>query len=106
MSGLIVTQTGALGFSSRPLASLEGVLFLQFRQGIARVRFELFRLLHKRRQCGRVSPRHLNQPAVHEPFFDGVFRPLLDADGANEINYLSASLERFLSSERIGSRHG
>jgi hypothetical protein len=47
---------------------------------------------------------HYASGSVHEPFFDGVFRPLLDADGANEINYLSASLERFLSSERIGSR--
>lgn len=47
---------------------------------------------------------HYASMSVHEPFFHGMFRPLLDADGANEINHLSASLERFLSSERVGSR--
>jgi hypothetical protein len=47
---------------------------------------------------------HYASMSIHEPFFHGMFRPLLDADGANEINHLSASLERFLSSERVGSR--
>jgi len=47
---------------------------------------------------------HYASRSVHEPFFQGMFRPLFDADGANEINHLSASLERFLSSERVGSR--
>ncbi len=44
--------------------------------------------------------------SVHRPFFDGMFQPLLNADGANEIVHLSASLERFLSSERVQSRTG
>jgi hypothetical protein len=47
---------------------------------------------------------HYASRFVHEPFFNGMFRPLFDADGAYEINHLSASLERFLSSERVGSR--
>jgi hypothetical protein len=47
---------------------------------------------------------HYASKSVHEPFFHGMFQPLLDADGAEEINHLSASLERFLSSERVGSR--
>jgi hypothetical protein len=47
---------------------------------------------------------HYASKSVHEPFFHGMFQPLLDADGAEEINRLSASLERFLSSERVGSR--
>jgi hypothetical protein len=33
-----------------------------------------------------------------------MFRPLFDVDGTKEINRLSASLEQFLSSERVGSR--
>jgi hypothetical protein len=47
---------------------------------------------------------HYASRSVHEPFFHGMFQPLFDADGAKEINHLSASLERFLSSERVGSR--
>jgi hypothetical protein len=47
---------------------------------------------------------HYASKSVHEPFFHGMFQPLLDTDGAEEINRLSASLERFLSSERVGSR--
>jgi hypothetical protein len=47
---------------------------------------------------------HYASRSVHEPFFRGMFRPLFDADGAQEIHYLSASLERFLASERVGSR--
>jgi hypothetical protein len=47
---------------------------------------------------------HYASRSVYEPFFDGMFRPLFDADGTNEISHLSASLERFLSSERVGSR--
>ncbi|MEK7993207.1 MAG: PP2C family serine/threonine-protein phosphatase [Planctomycetota bacterium] len=41
---------------------------------------------------------------VHHPFFNGMFRPLFGAEGCAEISALSASLEQFLSSERIGSR--
>jgi len=47
---------------------------------------------------------HYASMSVHEPFFHGMFQPLLDADGAKESDRLSASLERFLSSERVGSR--
>lgn len=47
---------------------------------------------------------HYASKSVHEPFFHSMFQPLLDADGAEEITHLSASLERFLSSERVGSR--
>jgi hypothetical protein len=42
--------------------------------------------------------------AVHDPFFKGMFRPLVKAEGSAEINALSASLEQFLSSERVRSR--
>jgi hypothetical protein len=47
---------------------------------------------------------HYASQSVHEPFFRGMFQPLLETDGAEEITHLSASLERFLSSERVGSR--
>lgn len=41
---------------------------------------------------------------AHDPFFNGMFRPLLKADGCAEISELSASLEQFLSSEPVGAR--
>jgi hypothetical protein len=47
---------------------------------------------------------HYASKAVHDPFFSGMFRPLLQADGEAEIGQLSASLEQFLSSERVGAR--
>ena len=47
---------------------------------------------------------HFVTRSVHKPFFDGMFQPLLNADGANEINHLSVLLERFLSSEPIQCR--
>ena len=47
---------------------------------------------------------HYASESVHEPFFHGMFQPLFEADGAEEIQHLSASLEHFLSSERVGSR--
>jgi hypothetical protein len=47
---------------------------------------------------------HYASMSVHEPFFHGMFQALLDADGADEIKHLSTSLERFLSSGRVGSR--
>ena len=47
--------------------------------------------------------------AVYGPFFRGMFRPILDAGEASvnkdrEIKHLSASLDRFLSSDRVRSR--
>jgi hypothetical protein len=47
---------------------------------------------------------HYVSKSVHEPFFHGMFQPLLEADGAEEITHLSASLEHFLASERVGAR--
>ena len=47
---------------------------------------------------------HYASTSVHEPFFHGMFRPLWDADRTGEIHHLSAGLERFLSSEQVGSR--
>jgi hypothetical protein len=41
---------------------------------------------------------------VYNPFFKGMFRPLLAAKGCGEITLLSDSLKQFLSSERVGSR--
>jgi hypothetical protein len=41
---------------------------------------------------------------VHEPFFNGMFRPLLQSDGIKEISHLSESLQQFLSSDQVGSR--
>ena len=47
--------------------------------------------------------------AVYGPFLRGMFRPILDAGEASvnkdrEIKHLSASLDRFLSSDRVRSR--
>jgi hypothetical protein len=47
---------------------------------------------------------HYAGKAVHDPFFNGMFQPLQQAEGSAEIGNISASLEQFLSSERIGSR--
>ncbi|HYR62392.1 MAG TPA: PP2C family serine/threonine-protein phosphatase [Actinomycetota bacterium] len=47
---------------------------------------------------------HYASRSVHEPFFEGMFQPLVDAGGSHEIGHLSTSLETFLSSERIRGR--
>lgn len=47
---------------------------------------------------------HYASRTVHGPFFDGMFRPLVAADGGPEIGGLSASLESFLASDRVASR--
>lgn len=47
---------------------------------------------------------HYASKSVHDPFFQGMFRPLIDAQEPNESIHLSASLERFLSSKSVGSR--
>lgn len=47
---------------------------------------------------------HYASRTVHNPFFNGLFRPLAQSEGAAEIGHLSISLKQFLSSERIGSR--
>jgi len=41
---------------------------------------------------------------VYDPFFNGMFQPLLKATGDAKIDALSVSLEKFLSSERVVSR--
>lgn len=47
---------------------------------------------------------HYASKTVHEPFFNGMFRPLLQSDGADEVFRLSEALQRFLSSDQVGSR--
>ena len=52
---------------------------------------------------------HYTSKSAYAPFFQGVFRPLAnareaDVNEAREIAHLSASLKRFLSSERVRSR--
>ena len=52
---------------------------------------------------------HYASTSVHGPFFFGMFQSLLNADESGvsesgEIAHLSASLDRFLSSERVYSR--
>lgn len=47
---------------------------------------------------------HYADKTVHDPFFKGMFQPLLMAEGCAEITELSATLKQFLSSERIRSR--
>jgi hypothetical protein len=47
---------------------------------------------------------HYASRTVHDPFFKGMFQSLVNAEGCGENNVLSASLEQFLSSERIGFR--
>jgi hypothetical protein len=41
---------------------------------------------------------------IFDPFFDGIFRPLLSTEGVGEIIHLSAELVSFLSSERMVAR--
>lgn len=47
---------------------------------------------------------HYASKSVHDPFFRGLFTPLVESAGSAEIHDLSAALERFLSSERVRSR--
>lgn len=47
---------------------------------------------------------HYASQSVHDPFFTGMFQPLLKAEGTAEISQLSASLEQFISSDRVKSR--
>lgn len=47
---------------------------------------------------------HYATMTVHDPFFAGIFRPLIKTEGSAEIQALSASLEEFLASGRIRSR--
>lgn len=47
---------------------------------------------------------HYASKTVHEPFFNGMFRPLLQFNGAGEAPQLSDSLQQFISSDQVGSR--
>ena len=47
---------------------------------------------------------HYASQSVHEPFFRGMFQPLHGSSGPGEVPALSASLEHFLSSERVRMR--
>ena len=47
---------------------------------------------------------HYASKTVHDPFFNGMFRPLLQSDGPAEVFHLSESLQQFLSSDQVGSR--
>jgi hypothetical protein len=47
---------------------------------------------------------HYASHSVHDPFFNGMFRPLSEADGTGELRNLSIALEHFLSSDKIGLR--
>jgi hypothetical protein len=47
---------------------------------------------------------HYATQSVHEPFFRGMFLPLYGSSGSGEVPALSASLEQFLSSERVRMR--
>jgi serine/threonine protein phosphatase PrpC len=47
---------------------------------------------------------HYASTTVHQPFFQGMFRPLIQAAGEGEIDPLSSSLEQFLLSDRVSSR--
>jgi len=47
---------------------------------------------------------HYASESVHEPFFQGMFQPLHGSSGSGEVPALSASLEGFLSSERVRTR--
>lgn len=47
---------------------------------------------------------HYASKTVHNPFFEGMFQPLLRVEGSAEINQISGALEQFLASERVGSR--
>lgn len=47
---------------------------------------------------------HYASQSVHEPFFHGMFPPLHGSSGFGEVPALSASLEQFLSSDRVRMR--
>lgn len=47
---------------------------------------------------------HYGSKAVYRPFFDGIFNPLHQAEGAGEITSLSTALDAFLKSERVSAR--
>ncbi|MFN7928918.1 MAG: PP2C family serine/threonine-protein phosphatase [Blastocatellia bacterium] len=47
---------------------------------------------------------HYASQTVHDPFFTGLFQPLLKAEGNAEINQLSSALEQFLASDRVKLR--
>ncbi|MEA2588156.1 MAG: hypothetical protein QOH66_1083 [Actinomycetota bacterium] len=47
---------------------------------------------------------HYASQSVHEPFFRGMFQPLHGSSGFGEVPALSASLEQFLSSDRVRMR--
>jgi hypothetical protein len=47
---------------------------------------------------------HYASQTVHEPFFHGLFAPLIRSPAAGELSALSAALEAFLSSERVAER--
>jgi hypothetical protein len=47
---------------------------------------------------------HYASQSVHDPFFAGMFQPLHASSGSAEVPALSASLEQFLSSERVRTR--
>ena len=53
-----------------------------------------------------LEPLALNytSKSVHDPFFAGLFQPLVQSGGDGEIEPMSASLERFLCSERVTTR--
>jgi hypothetical protein len=47
---------------------------------------------------------HYASKTVYDPFFTGMFQPLLKAEGSEEIDQLSVLLESFLSSDQVRSR--
>ncbi|MBU1702706.1 MAG: protein phosphatase 2C domain-containing protein [Candidatus Eisenbacteria bacterium] len=47
---------------------------------------------------------HYATRAIHVPFLNGIFRPLFKAKGSEDLRKLSTSLQKFLSSEVVGSR--
>jgi len=47
---------------------------------------------------------HYASKTVYDPFFTGMFQPLLNAEGSAEIAQLSSLLERFLASDQVRSR--
>lgn len=47
---------------------------------------------------------HYASQTVHEPFFHGIFGPLVQSQGCREITPVSTALETFLVSERVARR--
>jgi protein phosphatase 2C-like protein len=47
---------------------------------------------------------HYASKTVHDPFFTGLFQPLINAAGSSEIGQLSVHLEKFLASDQVRSR--